>query len=172
MPSQKLCDMLARPECGAGDPPAARGSTRCAAYPPTRLGLNRGNTSAWSSFGFLILALGRGGGRWLSWRARLSARWMAAVPGPGLVDVAGRRCRAAARGRGRGGQGAVLERGRCHDGQQDSQPGVLATNLCREPTTALAVLDVVRQQAAAQRAAAQNGELLADLAAVSLEVTG
>jgi hypothetical protein len=65
----------------------------------------------------------------------------------------------------------VLERGRCHDREQDLQLGVLAANLGRERTTALAVLDVVRQPAAARRAAAQHGELLADLAAVSLEVT-
>lgn len=47
---------------------------------------------------------------------------------------------------------------------------MLATNFGRERTTALALLDVVSQQAAVRRVAAENGELLADLPAVSLEV--
>jgi hypothetical protein len=86
----------------------------------------------------------------------------------GLVGIAGGGRRVAARGRG--GEGAVLERRRCHDCQQDFQPGLLKANLGCERATALAASDVVCQQVAVRRGAAQDGELLANLAAVSREV--
>ncbi|MCA1699049.1 MAG: hypothetical protein LC790_09175 [Actinobacteria bacterium] len=94
------------------------------------------------------------------------------VVGAGRCFAAGHRAIAsahravAARSRGHAGEDPVLERPRWHNRQQDSQPGFLAANLSRERTTALAVLNVVAQ-AAAQRAAAQDGKLRADRATVS-----
>jgi len=62
----------------------------------------------------------------------------------------------------------VLERERRHDRQQYGQRRALPANLVREGPAALAFGDVVAQLTAAQRAAAQDGELLTDLTAIGL----
>jgi hypothetical protein len=59
----------------------------------------------------------------------------------------------------------VLERERRDDGQQHGKSGALAANLTGELAAALALLDVMAQLTATQRASTHNGELLADLSA-------